>query len=90
MAADTLNRHAALRKGLGKTRRLVMTRIVAPTALVIVFVAVFALGIMPKAQAGERGECSNASLRGSFGFTTYVPSAVAERMLPFALSVVVA
>ena len=46
-----------------------MTRIVAPTALVIVFVAVFALGIMPKAQAGERGECSNASLRGSFGFS---------------------
>ena len=36
-----------------------MTRIVAPTALVIVFVAVFALGIMPKAQAGER-----KSLRG--------------------------
>jgi len=46
-----------------------MTRLVAPTALVIVFATVFALGIMPKAQAGERGECSNASLRGSFGFT---------------------
>ena len=46
-----------------------MTRLVAPTALVIVFATVFALGIMPKAQAGERRECSNASLRGSFGFT---------------------
>jgi len=46
-----------------------MKRIVAPTALVIVSATVFALGIMPKAQAGERRECSNASLRGSFGFT---------------------
>ena len=46
-----------------------MKRIAAPTALVIVFATVFALSTMPKAQAGERRECSNASLRGSFGFT---------------------
>ena len=46
-----------------------MKRTVAPTTLVIVFATVFVLGILPKAQAGERGECSNASLRGSFGFT---------------------
>ena len=46
-----------------------MTRLVAPTALVIVFATLFALGIMPKAQAGEHRKCSNASLQGSFGFT---------------------
>jgi hypothetical protein len=46
-----------------------MKRIVAPTALVIVFATVFALSLMPDAQAVERRECSNASLRGSFGFT---------------------
>jgi hypothetical protein len=46
-----------------------MKRTIAPTTLVIVFATVLALGIMPRAQAGERRECSNASLRGSFGFT---------------------
>lgn len=55
-----------------------MKRTIGPTALVIVFVTVFVLGILPEvqageplgAQAGERRECSNASLRGSFGFTS--------------------
>ena len=46
-----------------------MTRTIAPTALVTVFVTVFVLGILPGAQAGERRECSNVSLQGSFGFT---------------------
>ena len=30
----------------------------------------FVLGILPRAQAGENRECSNASLQGSFGFTS--------------------
>jgi hypothetical protein len=47
-----------------------MTRTIAPTALVIVFAVVFVLGILPEAQAGEHGECSTASLQGSFGFTS--------------------
>jgi hypothetical protein len=59
------------------TRRLVMKRTIAPSALVIAFVTVFVLGIPPRvqageqlgAQAGERRGCSDASLRGSFGFT---------------------
>ena len=46
-----------------------MKRTVAPTTLVIVFATVFVLGILPRAQAGEHSECSNASLQGSFGFT---------------------
>ena len=47
-----------------------MKRTVAPTTLIIVFATVFVLGILPKAQAGEHRECSNASLQGSFGFTS--------------------
>jgi hypothetical protein len=49
-----------------------MKRTIAPTTLVIVFATVFVLGILPKAQAGEHKEkeCSNASLQGSFGFTS--------------------
>ena len=47
-----------------------MKRTVAPAILVIAFAAVFVLGILPGAQAGERRECSNASLKGSFGFTS--------------------
>jgi len=46
-----------------------MKRTIAPATLVIVFATVFVLGILPKAQAGEHRECSNASLQGSFGFT---------------------
>jgi hypothetical protein len=46
-----------------------MNRTIAPTTLVIVFATLFALGIMPRAEAGEHRECSNASLQGSFGFT---------------------
>ncbi len=45
-----------------------MKRTIAPT-LVMVFATVFALGIIPRAQAGERRECSEASRQGSFGFT---------------------
>ena len=49
-----------------------MKRTIAPTTLVIVFATLFVLGIMPGAQAGEREQrgCSNASLQGSFGFTS--------------------
>jgi len=47
-----------------------MKRTSAPTTLVIVFATVFVLGIVPRAQAGEQRECSNASLQGSFGYTS--------------------
>ena len=47
-----------------------MKRTIAPTTLVIVFATVFVLGILPRAQAGEHRGCSNASLQGSFGFTS--------------------
>jgi hypothetical protein len=53
-----------------------MKRTSAPTTLVIAFATVFVLGILPSlrttAQADERRgrECSNASLQGSFGFTS--------------------
>ena len=47
-----------------------MKRTIAPTTLVTVFATVFVLGILPRAQAGEHRECSNTSLRGSFGFTS--------------------
>ena len=46
-----------------------MKRTIAPATLVIVFATVFVLGILPRAQADEHRECSNASLQGSFGFT---------------------
>ena len=46
-----------------------MKRTIAPTTLVIVLATVFVLGILPRAQAGEHRECSNASLQGSFGFS---------------------
>jgi hypothetical protein len=39
-------------------------------AFAIVFATAFVLGIVPKAHAGENKECSNASLQGSFGFTS--------------------
>ena len=47
-----------------------MKRTIAPTTLVIVFATVFVLSIMPRVQAGERRECSTASLHGAFGFTS--------------------
>ena len=47
-----------------------MKRTVAPTTLVVVFATVFVLGILPRAQADEHRGCSNASLKGSFGFTS--------------------
>jgi hypothetical protein len=47
-----------------------MRRTTAPTTLAVVFAAVFVLGVLPRAQAGDQKECSNASLRGSFGFTS--------------------
>lgn len=46
-----------------------MKRIIAPTTVVMVFATVFVLGIVPRAQAGEDKECSNATLQGSFGYT---------------------
>jgi hypothetical protein len=47
-----------------------MKRAIAPTTLAVVFTTVFALGIVPRAQAGQDKECSNATLRGSFGFSS--------------------
>ena len=47
-----------------------MKRAIAPATLAIAFATVFVLGIVPRAQAGEDRECSTASLRGSFGFTS--------------------
>jgi len=47
-----------------------MKRAIAPTTLAVAFTTVFALGIVPRAQAAEGKECSTASLRGSFGFTS--------------------
>ena len=47
-----------------------MKRTFALMTLVMVFATVFVLGILPKAQAGEHRGCSNASLQGSFGFTS--------------------
>lgn len=47
-----------------------MKRTIAPTTLAIVFATVFVLGIAPGTQADERRGCSNATLRGSFGFTS--------------------
>ncbi len=38
--------------------------------LVIAFATALVLGIVPRAQAAEDRECSNASLLGSFGFTS--------------------
>ena len=49
-----------------------MKRSIDPTSLVLVFTAfatVMALGVPPRAQANEPRVCSNATLRGSFGFT---------------------
>ena len=56
---------------------------IAPTTLVIGLATVFVLGILPRAQAGDpstfsdqvsdqrqQARCSNASLQGSFGFTS--------------------
>ena len=47
-----------------------MKRSIASTTLVIGFATLFVLGIVPTAQAGEQKECSNASLQGSFGFSS--------------------
>jgi len=47
-----------------------MKRAIAPTTLAVVFTTAFALGIVPRALAGQDKECSNATLRGSFGFTS--------------------
>jgi hypothetical protein len=47
-----------------------MKRTIAPTTLVIAFATVFVLGVVPRTQADEHRECSDASLRGSFGFTS--------------------
>ena len=47
-----------------------MKRTIAPATLVLAVVAVFVLGVRPRAQADEHRGCSNASLQGSFGFTS--------------------
>lgn len=39
-------------------------------ATFVIFATLFALGIAPKAQASEEKECSNATLHGSFGYTS--------------------
>ena len=56
-----------------------MKRNIARTSLAIVSAAAFLLGIVPMAQAAEPKECSNATLQGSFGYTstgTLLPSFV--------------
>jgi hypothetical protein len=55
-----------------------MKRTIAPTTLGIVFATALVLGVLPgRAQAEERRECSNAALKGSFGFSsTGTPSAI--------------
>ena len=58
-----------------------MKRTIAPTALVMVFATMFVLGVAPKAQAGEHRECSNASLKGSFGFSS-IGTPLASRPFP--------
>jgi hypothetical protein len=65
-----------------------MKRTIESTTLVIVFTIVFALGNAPGARADEHEGCSNATLRGSFGYTStgtlldsYVPPPLAG---PFA------
>ncbi len=47
-----------------------MKRRIAPVTVAIAFATAFALGIGSKVQAEEHQECSNASLHGSFGFTS--------------------
>lgn len=39
-------------------------------ATVVVFATLFAMGTVPKAQANENEACSNATLHGSFGYTS--------------------
>ena len=60
-----------------------MKRAIAPTTLAVVFTTAFALGIVPRAQAGEDKECSNATLRGSFGFTSTGTLLALAVALPF-------
>jgi hypothetical protein len=53
-------------------------------AAVVVFATLFVLGIVPRARAGEDKECSNATLQGTFGYSstgTLLPSYVPR---PFA------
>ena len=47
-----------------------MKRTIATTSLAIIFATVFVPGIVRSAQAGENKGCSNATLQGSFGFTS--------------------
>jgi hypothetical protein len=47
-----------------------MKRAIAAATLGIVFATVFVLGTVPTAQARDHNECSNATLSGSFGFTS--------------------
>src|SRR5215471_20186627 len=47
-----------------------MKRRIAPAALIIPLGTAFVLGIALRVQAQEHKECSNATLHGSFGFTS--------------------
>lgn len=47
-----------------------MKRTSAPVGFAMLFTAALTLGTPPKAQADELRACSEASLRGSFGFTS--------------------
>jgi hypothetical protein len=40
------------------------------TVIVVIVTSVFAMGMGSKARAGENERCSNANLRGSFGYTS--------------------
>jgi hypothetical protein len=47
-----------------------MKRTIAPTLLAAVFATVFFVGIVPRAEAGVDKECSDVTLRSSFGYTS--------------------
>ena len=47
-----------------------MTRAIAPTTLATIYMTMFVLGTAPAARADGPRACTDASLRGSFGFTS--------------------
>ena len=60
-----------------------MKRTIAPATLVLLFATAFVLGIVPRAQANEHKECSNATLHGSFGYTATGTLLLAAAPPPF-------
>ncbi len=65
-----------------------MKRTVTRTILVIVFASIFVVGAVPNAQAGHDHECSNASLKGTYGFYnfgTVVPAGTPRAVVGLAI-----